>query len=66
MDDDQRLRFEGKWDQVRGRVKEAWGVLSDDELDRTEGKWDRLVGTIKEKTGEGMEQIEQRLRRMLD
>jgi uncharacterized protein YjbJ (UPF0337 family) len=66
MDDDQRLQFEGKWDQVRGRVKEAWGVLSDDDLDRTEGKWDRLVGTIKEKTGEGMEQIEARLRKMLD
>ncbi len=50
MDDSKRLELEGKWDQVRGRVKESWGVLTDDELDRTEGKWDRLVGLIKEKT----------------
>jgi len=66
MDADERLRFEGKWDQMRGRVKEAWGVLSDDDLDRAEGKWDRLVGTIKERTGESVDSIENRLKRMLD
>lgn len=59
---DERLQFEGKWDQMRGRVKEAWGALSDDDLDRTEGKWDQVVGTIKEKTGDSMDAIERRLR----
>jgi uncharacterized protein YjbJ (UPF0337 family) len=59
---DERLQFEGKWDQMRGRVNEAWGALSDDDLDRTEGKWDQLVGTIKEKTGESMDVIERKLR----
>jgi len=34
VDDSKRLEMEGKWDQARGRVKEAWGVLTDDELDR--------------------------------
>ena len=66
MDADRRLKFEGKWDQMRGRVKEAWGSLTDDELDRSEGKWDQLVGTIKEKTGESMEAIEKRLADMTD
>jgi uncharacterized protein YjbJ (UPF0337 family) len=59
---DERLQFEGKWDQMRGRVKEAWGALSDDDLDRTEGKWDQVVGTIKERTGESMDAIERKLR----
>ena len=59
---DERLQFEGKWDQMRGRVKEAWGALSDDDLDRSQGKWDQLVGTIKEKTGESMDVIERKLR----
>jgi uncharacterized protein YjbJ (UPF0337 family) len=63
-DDDERLQFEGKWDQMRGRVKEAWGALTDDDLDRTEGKWDQLVGTIKEKTGESMDAIERKLREL--
>jgi uncharacterized protein YjbJ (UPF0337 family) len=64
MDANDRMKFEGKWDQMRGRVKEAWGALSDDDLDRTEGKWDRLVGTIKEKTGETADAIERRLASM--
>jgi uncharacterized protein YjbJ (UPF0337 family) len=62
MDDSDRLEMEGKWDQMRGRVKEAWGALSDDDLDRTEGKRDRLVGVIKEKTGESADSIERKLR----
>lgn len=62
----QTQQFEGKWDQMKGRVKEAWGDLTDDEIDQTEGKWDRLVGTIKEKTGEAREAIEEKLRQMTD
>jgi uncharacterized protein YjbJ (UPF0337 family) len=64
-DDGDRLQLEGKWDQVRGRVKEAWGVLTDDDVDRAEGKWDRLVGVVKEKTGETTENVERKLRDLL-
>jgi uncharacterized protein YjbJ (UPF0337 family) len=66
VDDDQRMRFEGKWDQLKGRVKEAWGSLTDDDLQRTEGKWDQLVGTIKDKTGESVDDIQDKLKRLLD
>jgi uncharacterized protein YjbJ (UPF0337 family) len=61
---DEQLQFEGKWDQMRGRVKEAWGALTDDDLDRTQGKWDRLVGTIKEKTGHSMDDVERKLKEL--
>jgi uncharacterized protein YjbJ (UPF0337 family) len=60
------LKIEGKWDQVKGRVKEAWGSLTDDDLDRTNGKLDQLVGTIKEKTGETVDKIEEKLNQILD
>ena len=53
-------------DQGRGRVKEAWGVLTDDELDRTEGKRDRLVGLVKERTGETASEVERKLRDIFD
>jgi uncharacterized protein YjbJ (UPF0337 family) len=66
MDDSKRMEWEGKWDQVRGRVKESWGALTDDDLDRTEGKWDRLVGLIKEKTGEAAGDVERKLRGLMD
>jgi uncharacterized protein YjbJ (UPF0337 family) len=66
MDEDTKLRFEGRWQDLRGRMKEAWGVLTDDELDRTEGKWDQVVGTVKRKTGETSDAIEARLKNLLD
>ena len=63
--DAQRMQLEGKWDQVKGKVKEAWGSLTDDDLDRSKGQWDQLVGSIKEKTGETQADIESRLSEML-
>jgi uncharacterized protein YjbJ (UPF0337 family) len=60
------LKAEGKWDQIRGHVKEAWGDLTDDDIDRSEGKRDRLVGTIKEKTGNAVDTIEQKIDDILD
>ena len=59
------LKVEGKWDQAKGRIKEAWGSLTDDDIDKTEGKWDRLVGTIKEKTGEASDAIERKLKELV-
>jgi uncharacterized protein YjbJ (UPF0337 family) len=60
------LKAEGKWDQMKGRVKEAWGDLTDDDLDKSEGKMDRLIGTIKEKTGETVDVIEDKLGKLLN
>lgn len=61
-----KMKWEGRMDEMRGRVKEAWGSLTDDDFDKSEGKWDRLVGTIKEKTGETAEAIERKLDSMFD
>jgi uncharacterized protein YjbJ (UPF0337 family) len=66
VDDDTRMRFEGRWQEMRGRVKEAWGDLTDDDLDKTEGKWDQVVGAVKRKTGESVDAVEARLRGMMD
>ena len=57
-----RMQMEGKWEQARGRVKEAWGDLTDDDIDKAEGNWDQLVGTIREKTGEAKETVEQKMK----
>jgi uncharacterized protein YjbJ (UPF0337 family) len=59
------LRTEGKWDQMKGRIKEAWGSLTDDELDKTEGKMDRVVGLIKEKTGQATDAIENKMKELM-
>jgi uncharacterized protein YjbJ (UPF0337 family) len=61
MQDATKLKWEGRWDQLKGKVKQTWGDVTDDDLDVAEGNYDELIGRIKERTGETREQIEQRL-----
>jgi len=39
----------GKADEVKGRVKEAVGVVTDDKKLKRQGKTDQAVGKIKQK-----------------
>jgi len=50
--------IQGKWNKIRGQVKEKWGQLTDDDLMIHGGNVDQLVGRIQSKTGEGREAIE--------
>lgn len=52
-----REELKGRWNEIRGRIKEKWGQLTDDELRQAEGNTDQLIGLIQRKTGEGREQI---------
>ncbi|HEX6222359.1 MAG TPA: CsbD family protein [Acidimicrobiia bacterium] len=61
MQESTKLKWEGRWDQLKGRVKQTWGDVTDDDLDVAEGNYDELIGRIKEKTGESYEEIEARL-----
>lgn len=60
-DDASRTKWEGRWDQVKGRAKQMWGDLTDDDLDVAEGNYQELIGRIKERTGESAEEIERQL-----
>lgn len=61
-----QARLEGIWEQARGRIREAWGALSDDDIDRAAGRWDQLVGVIRQKSGQRLEQVEDKLEDILD
>jgi uncharacterized protein YjbJ (UPF0337 family) len=51
----------GTWQQLRGRVREAYGALTDNEVDRFQGRLDQLAGFIAEKTGEARDAIATKL-----
>jgi uncharacterized protein YjbJ (UPF0337 family) len=48
----------GKWNEWKGRAKEAWGKLTDDELDRIEGRRDQLIGAIQQRYGKKRDEVE--------
>ena len=61
-----RIADEGRWQQLRGRIRQVWGALTDDEIENSKGSWDKKVGTIKVKTGETADAIEDKLKGMFD
>lgn len=56
-----KLKWEGRWDQLKGKAQQTWGDLTDDDVDVAEGQYDEFIGRIKERTGESREEIEKRL-----
>lgn len=51
----------GRWNEIKGQLKERWGMLTEDDLESFQGNLDELVGTIQRKTGETRDSIEQYL-----
>jgi uncharacterized protein YjbJ (UPF0337 family) len=56
-----REKWQGRWEQLTGRVKSVWGSITDDDLTKAEGDYERLIGVLKEKTGKTREQLEEAL-----
>ena len=54
-------KWQGRWDQLKGKAKQQWGDLTDDDVDVAEGQYEEMVGRIKERTGETEENIRRRL-----
>lgn len=52
-----------KTDQVKGRAKQAAGVLSGDKGLENEGKVDRAAGKLKEKAGEVVDKVRSKFKR---
>jgi len=50
--------LKGKWLQLRGDLKQAWGNLTDDELTQIEGSSEKLVGKLQEKYGYSRDRAE--------
>jgi uncharacterized protein YjbJ (UPF0337 family) len=65
-----RDELDGKTEQVKGRVKQAWGDITDNEPLRDEGVADEAAGNVQEgfgkarrKVGEAIEDIGEDIKR---
>lgn len=58
-------QVEGKWEQVKGQVREQWGKLTDNDLTTIKGKRQQLVGKLKERYGYETEQAEREVESFL-
>ncbi len=58
--------LEGKWKQIKGRVREHWGKLTEDEIDEIDGKEENLRGKLQEKYGLASDEAKKQVREFLD
>jgi len=51
------LELKGRWNEMKGKVKQAHANLTDDDLEYEDGKDDELVGRIQKKLGKTREDV---------
>ncbi|WP_338876476.1 CsbD family protein [Spirosoma sp. SC4-14] len=47
----------GGWNEMKGKLKQAYGDLTDDDLTYQEGQEDEMWGKIQQKTGKTKDEI---------
>ena len=52
-----KLELKGKWNEIKGKVKQAHGDLTDNDLRYEEGKDDELLGRLQQKLGKSREEL---------
>lgn len=53
--------MEGKFDELKGRAKEAAGDVTDNDDLKREGKRDRTAGQVKQKVGNAKDWVDDRI-----
>ena len=51
------LELRGKWNELKGRAKQAHGDLTDDDLRWEEGKDDEFLGRMQTKLGKTRDEV---------
>lgn len=51
------LDLKGKWNELKGKVKQQYADFTDDELTYEDGQDDELLGRIQQKLGKTREQV---------
>lgn len=54
-------QLEGKWEQLKGQVKEKWGKFTNDDMTIIKGKKEQLLGKLQERYGYTVEQADREL-----
>lgn len=63
MDD---LTFKGNWNEIKGKLKERFGVLTDNDLAYKEGQEEQLLGNLQQKLGKSKDEIKKIIRELND
>ncbi|HWV69266.1 MULTISPECIES: CsbD family protein [Chitinophaga] len=52
-----KLEIKGKWNELKGTLKQQYADLTDDDLLYEEGQEDKLIGKLQQKLGKSREEV---------
>ena len=53
--------IQGKWTEVKGKLKQQWADLTDDDITKINGSFDELVGRLQQKYGYQQDEAEREI-----
>lgn len=52
-----KLDLKGKWNELKGKIKQQYAEWTDDDLAYEEGKDEELLGKLQQKLGKSREEV---------
>lgn len=53
--------IQGKWSEIKGEIRKAWGNVTGDELEQAKGNLDSISGIIQQRYGQRKEDVSEKL-----
>jgi uncharacterized protein YjbJ (UPF0337 family) len=61
---DTKLQIKGNWDELKGKLKQKYAILTDDDLLFVEGKENELLGRLEKKLGQTKDEIRKAIEKL--
>lgn len=55
----------GKWQDIKGEIRNVWGKITDDELESVKGNLTSIAGLIQQRYGEAKDVVSEKLNRIM-
>ncbi len=59
-----KTELKGRWNEVKGKLKQEYADLTDDDLMYVEGQEDEMYGKIQKKVGKSKEEVKDMIDKM--
>lgn len=58
--------FQGKWTEIKGKLRQQWGKLTDDDISQMQGTYEELEGRLQKTYGYEKERARKEIDEFLD
>lgn len=58
------LKSKGNWNEIKGKLKERYAILTEDDLTYEEGKEEQMLGNLQEKLGKTKQEVKDIIREL--